>query len=156
MTKFNSDDLAITLMIAVRTKNNQKLQTMEKKCVIHEYIYLFFWVLVSSEWKAREKRAKKKLPVAVIHTHIVMQLYQSGSVSRSIKTECTSDLVFCVGYFDCALHNFTTIFIDWYLFSMRSIGDSCSLYFLSYFLVVRNCIKCTTSKTKSESKKFYK
>lgn len=28
-------------MIAVRTKNNQKLQTMEKKCAIHEYIYLF-------------------------------------------------------------------------------------------------------------------
>lgn len=62
--------------------------------------------------KSEREEGKKKLPVAVIHTHIVMQLYQSGSVSRSIKTECMSDLVFCVGYFDCALHNFTTIFID--------------------------------------------
>lgn len=106
---------------------------MAKKCVIHEYLFIF-GVLVSSEWKAREKREQKKITGGSdthAHCYAVVPIWFCVKIHKNGMHvwPCSLCRLFC----DCALHNFTAIFIDWYFYSTRSIGNSFSLYFLALF-----------------------
>lgn len=128
MTKCSSIDLAVTLMIAVR-KIIRNCGLWQKMCNLRIYLFIFWGFSV--KWMKSER--KKCTGGCDTHAHAAMQLHQSGSVSRSIKTECMPDLVYCVGYFDFAPRNIATIFIDCHFYSVYSIHDCMHPLLLSLF-----------------------